>query len=457
MRQLIILCCAALSLAGCGVYDTYHRRQSVPADLYGADSLHNDIADTAGIASLPWRELFTDRRLQALIDSGLANNSDLRVASLRVREAEATLRASRLAYLPSLAVAPQGQMSSFDGAAAAKTYSLALSAQWELDIAGRITNPKRAAAATVEMNRAYRQAVQTQLVATIANSYYNLLTLDAQLAISRRTLENWKETVRALKVQKEVGEANEAAVSQAEADLQQVEGNVLTLKGQISEQENAISQLLGTVPHTVERGSLEAQVFPDKISTGVPLRILDRRPDVRQAEYALQRAFYATNSARAAFYPQATLSGTLGWANSDGASIVNPGKWLWNAIGSITQPLFNRGENRANLEVAKAQQEEAASAFRQSLMQAGAEVNNALVQWQTAQKRLKIDSAQVAALRTTVAGTRLLQSHSDGKTYLEVLTAQQALLQAELTEKQDIFAKIQGIINLYHALGGGAD
>lgn len=457
MRRLIVICCAAVSLAGCGVYDTYHRRQSVPDGLFGADSLRGDTADTAGIASLPWRELFSDRRLQALIDSGLANNSDLRVASLRVREAEATLRASRLAYLPSLAAAPQGQLSGFGGGAPAKAYSLALSAQWELDIAGRTTNPRRAAAATLGMSRAYRQAVQTQLVATIANSYYNLLTLDAQLDISRRTLESWRETVRTLKVQKEVGEADEAAVAQAEADLRQVEGSVATLELQIREQENAISLLLGTVPHTVERGSLDAQVFPDEISTGVPLRILDRRPDVRQAEYALQRAFYATNSARAAFYPQATLGGTLGWANSDGASIANPGKWLWNAIGSLTQPLFSRGENRANLDVAKAQQEEAASAFRQSLLQAGAEVNNALAQWQTARQRLRIDSARVAALRTAVCCTRLLQSHSDGKTYLELLAAQQSLLQAELAEKQDAFAKIQGVINLYHALGGGAD
>lgn len=447
-----LLYIAALSLTACGTYKTYERPEINTDGLFGAEAVQTD---TTSIASLSWRELFTDTKLQALIDSGLANNSDLRIAALKVTEAEATLRASRKAYLPSVSLAPQGQLSSFDGSSAAETYSLALSAEWEIDIAGKLTNEKRGAAASLAMNEAYRQAVQTQLVATIANSYYNLLMLDTQLDISRRTLDSWTETLRTLQVQKNVGDATEAAVSQAKANVLTVEGSLLTLRQQIREQENSLSALLGTTPRCIERSSLAEQSFPDTISTGIPLQMLDNRPDVRQAEYDLQRTFYATNTARAAFYPQVTLSGTLGWSNTDGSAIVNPGKWLWNAIGSLTQPIFNRGRNTANLQIAKAQQEEALTAFRQKLLQAGTEVNNALTQWQTARQRLDIDRQQISALENTVRSTRLLMQHSDGSSYLEVLTAQQALLQAELTETQDTFNKIQGVVNLYHALGGG--
>lgn len=455
MRYTPILCtlCAALLLTSCGTHQTYSRPEVETDSLFGPEAA--GLQDTAGIAALSWRELFADKKLQTLIDSGLARNADLRIAALKVTEAEATLRASRLAHLPSLSFAPQGQLGGFDGHTAPETYSLALSAEWELDIAGRLTNQKRGAAASLGMSRAYRQAVQTQLVATIANSYYNLLMLDAQFDISRRTLDSWTETLRTLKVRKNVGESTEAAVAQAEANMLAVEGSLLTLRKQIREQENSLSTLLGTAPHPIERTSLAGQVFPDSLSTGIPLRLLDNRPDIRQAEYDLKRAFYATRTARAAFYPQVTLSGTLGWSNTDGSAIANPGRWLWNAVGSLAQPLFNRGKNTANLRIAKAQQEEALTSFRQKLWQAGAEVNNALTQWQTAQGRLDVDRRQIAALQAAVRGTRLLMEHSDGASYLEVLTAQQALLQAELTEAQDMFGKIQGVINLYHALGGG--
>lgn len=410
---------------------------------------NDDIKET-----LPWRALFTDPKLQSLIDTGLVNNSDLRIASLRVREAEASLRAAKLAYLPSASVTPQGQLSRFDGNGT-QTYNLALSADWELDIAGRITNAKRGAIATAAMQHEARQAVQTQLVATIANSYYNLLTLDSQLDISQRTLKSWQETLRTLEVMKKVGESTEAAVAQARANTLAVEGSIATLGQQIREQENSLNVLIGVAPRHIDRTTLARQSFPDSLSAGIPLRLLGNRPDVRQAEYNLQAAYYATRVARAAFYPQVTLSGTIGWTNNGGAAIVNPGSWLLNAIGSLTQPLFNRGKNTANLEIAKAQQEEAKVSFQQKLLQAGAEVNNALTQWQTAQKRLEIDSQQASALRDAVRSTRLLLQHSSSATYLEVLTAQQSLLQAELTEAQDTFNKIQGIINLYHALGGG--
>lgn len=455
MKKIILLCSTVL-LAGCHIYKPYSRPETgVEMErLYGQDVAADD---TASIATLPWTELFTDARLQSLIREGLENNTDLGIARLRVEEAEATLFSSRLAYLPSVSLAPQGGLSSYDGAKTSKTYTLAASAEWEIDLFGKLTNAKRGARAALEGSRAYRQAVQTQLIATIANSYYNLLMLDCQLDISRRTAESWAEVLRTYEAKMRVGEATEAAVAQAKASKLSVDASVLTLQKQIRAQENSLSALLGSVPRQIERSTLEGQQFPDTLAVGVPLQLLERRPDVRQAEQSLAQAFYVTNAARSAFYPSIMLSGSVGWTNNNGAAIVNPGNWLLSALGSLTQPLFNRGRNITNLRIAKAQQEEALLSFRQSLLKAGNEVNDALMQWQTASSRLEIIGEQVAALQSAVDNTRKLMEYSSSSSYLEVLTARQTLLQAELTEANDRFDKIQGVINLYHALGGGAE
>jgi len=446
-------------MTGCGTYSKYHRPDM--SDLSSLSDL-SDLSDTsdwsdqsAKLATratlLSWRGLFTDRPLQSLIDSALTGNADLRIASLRVAEAEASLKAARLAYLPSLSFSPQDSLSSYDGSSAAKTYNLALSAEWEIDFAGRLTAAKRGAKASAEMYHDARQAVRTQLIATVANSYYNLLALDAQLEIIRRTLDSWQETVRTLQARKEVGEANDAAVTQAKANMLAVKNDMV----KISQQENAVCLLLGTTPRHIPRTTLDSQSLPDKLCAGIPLQLLAHRPDVRQAEHALQLAYYNTNVARAAFYPQVSLSGTLGWANSDGSAIVNPAKWLTNAIGSLVQPIFSKGRNQANLRIAKAQQEEALIAFRQQLLKAGSEVNDALTAWQHANERLEICRSQKEVLRQTVSSTSLIMSHSEDASYLEVLTAQQSLLQAELAEKQELFGKIQAVISLYHTIGGG--
>lgn len=452
MKHLIILCSTALFLAGCSLYKPYQRPDLETEGLYGVVE-----EDTTSIATLPWTELFTDPQLQSLIHEGLENNADLGIARLRVKEAEATLLSSRLAYLPSASLTPQGGLSSYDGAKTDKTYTLAASAEWEIDLFGKLTNAKRGARAALEGSRAYRQAVQTQLIATIANSYYNLLMLDCQLDISRRTAESWAEMLRTYEAKMRVGEATEAAVAQAKASKLSVDASILTLEKQVRTQENALSALLGSVPRSIERTTLDRQRFPEKLTVGVPLELLKRRPDVRQAEYALAQAFYATNAARSAFYPSITLSGSAGWTNNAGSIIANPGGWLLNAIGSLAQPLFNRGKNIANLRIAKARQEEALLAFHQSLLDAGSEVNDALMQWQVADKRLKIIGEQVASLQSAVKHTQQLMQYSNKSSYLEVLTARQTLLQAELTEANDRFDKIQGVINLYHALGGGTE
>ena len=449
---------AALSLltTGCGIYNQYERPDLGRAET---DSLYRPEAapDTSSsIASLRWEELFTAPCLQSLIRRALTSNTDLQTAALRVKEAQTTLTSSKLAYLPSLQLDPQGALSSFDGSKAQKTYTLGGSASWEVDLFGRLTNAKRRARAALLESEAYRQAMQTQVIATVADSYYTLLMLDEQVRVTAQTVESWREYVKALHALMNAGEADRATLSQAEASRLSAESSLLSLQRQVAEQENALCAFIGEVPRHIERSAQDRQQFPAHMSVGVPVELLSRRPDVRQAEAALMQAFYATNSARSAFYPGITLSGSAGWTNNGGAAITNPGAWLLQAVGSLVQPLFNRGQNIANLKIAKAQQEEALLAFRQSLLDAGQEVNNALIQWQTAREQIRLDKEQVRHLETTVSDTRLLMEHGTVN-YLQVLTARQSLLSARLTLASDRYSEIQGVINLYHALGGGTD
>ena len=452
MKRIIIGLLLLTGLSGCHIYRTYER-----PELSGVDSLYRVPAmteDTMSLADFSWKELFTDTVLQQLIEKGIANNTDLNIARLKVREAEALLTSSKLAYLPSVSLTPQGTIKSIEGNSPTKTYNLAASADWELDIFGRLTNAKREAKAVLEQSQAYKQAVQTQLIATIANSYYTLLMLDKQLDISKRTAEIWAENLRVMKALKKAGQTTEMAVAQIEASKLSVDASLLSLEQQITEVENSLSSLLGVVPQRIDRSTLDMQSFPDTLSVGVPLQLLQRRPDVRQSEAALAESFYTTNRAYSAFYPAITLSGSAGWTNAAGAIISNPGEWLFSAVGSLVQPLFNRGQNIANLKVAKARQEEALLTFRQTLLNAGTEVNDALLQWQVARRRLDLDRQQIISLQSAVRSSELLMRHSS-QNYLEVLTARQTLLDAELSAESDRFEEIQGVINLYHALGGG--
>ncbi len=453
LRNVLIITLAA-SLSSCGIYTKYERPSET---LTGLDSLYRvdlrpDTAQT--IASLSWEELFTDPYLQTLIRRGLEANTDLQVARLQVEEAQATLRQSKLAYLPSVDLVPEGTLSSFDGKKPQQTYNIGMSASWEIDLFGRLTNAKREARAALLASDAYRQAVQTQVVATVADSYYALLMLDEQISITRQTVESWDEYVHALEALLRAGQADRATLNQARASQLAAESSLASLEQQLVEQENALCSFLGQTSHFVERGTISAQHFPDTLCVGVPLDLLARRPDVRQAEAVLMQSFYATNAARAAFYPRITLSGSAGWTNSGGASITNPGAWLLSAVGSLVQPLFNKGENIANLKIAKAQQQEALLSFRQSLLDAGNEVNDALMQWQTARRRIRLDTRQAEHLTATLHDTQLLMQHSADVNYLQVITARQSLLSAQLTVVQDCYDEIQGVIRLYHALGG---
>lgn len=445
-----ILLWAVCLMTGCSIYKPYSRPEVQTEGLYRD---LEETKDTASIATLGWRNLFSDKNLQALIDKGLERNTDLRVAHTRVKAAEAVLMNARLSYLPSVVLAPDGSISGTEGAKAIKTYNLAASASWEIDLFGKVTNAKREALAALEGSRAYRQAVETQLIATIANSYYMLLMLDRQLIISEQTLITWKETEHSIEALKRAGKSNDAAVLQAKANRLALEASVVSIRKSIRETENGLSALLADTSHDIMRGALQKQQFPDTLSAGLPIQLLANRPDVRQAEWNLAQAYYATNAARSAFYPSLTLSGSTGWTNNVGGVVVNPGSWLFSAVGSLMQPLFNKGTNTANLRQAKARQEEALLLFQQSLLDAGKEVNNALTRWQSARIRMDYVNQQIMTLQEAVRKTELLMQHTSTN-YLEVLTARQRLLEAELTQAQDKFEEIQGVIDLYHAVGG---
>lgn len=435
-----------LLFSGCGLYSKFENR---PLEY---DTEQICVTDTINepLSAVSWRELFNDKYLVAWIDSGLKSNTDLRIARLNTEKAAATLTASKLAFLPSVNLGAEGSV----GYKSDSRFQIGPSASWEIDIFGKQRNLKLGAEASFNASEAYRQAVQTSLISTIAEGYYTLLMLDEQLDISERTIKTWDENIRVLQALKRAGRTNEAAVLQARANRMKVENSALTLKSQIAEQENAIRSLLLNPGADMTRGKLSQQVFPDTLSSGVTLELLSNRPDVRAAEFELQKSFYDINVARAAFYPSLTLSGNAGWTTSSGSGIGNPSSWIANALGSLVAPLFNRGTNNANLKISKAQYEIASLNFQQELLDAGMEVNNALMAWQTAHQRLVLDKKQIVALKGAVHNTRLLMRNTSTN-YLEVLTAQQRLLEAEITEAADRYDEIQAVISLYHALGGG--
>lgn len=442
--KIIVAVLVLTSSSSCSFYKEYQR-----PDLHFVDSLYRRmevLPDSISTAAISWDKFFTDSLLKVWIERGLTYNSDLGIARQKVKEAEAALLAARWALLPGGSFSAQGGLPG--------SFSATLNASWETDIFGSLRNGKKRAQAALEQSEVYENAVQTQLVAAIAESYYALLGLDEQLAISRRTLNTWEENIRTLDALKRAGKTNEAAVLQAKANKYSVEADVLTLEKNIMEMENSFCALIGVVPMPIERSTLADQMLPVELSAGVPAELLSRRPDVRQAELVLSQCHYSKNIARAAFYPNISLSGTLGWTTGNGNIVLDPGSLIANLLASLTQPVFGRGVNKARMMAVEAQYAQAAYSFRQCLLDAGVEVNNALTMWQTAQRRVEIVKKQIVSLKAAVWNTQLLMKHGNAN-YLEVLSAQKNLLQAELTETTDRLDEIRGVINLYHALGGG--
>lgn len=443
-------------LSSCHIYRNYQRPENLPTDSLFRDMDNPSVSDSLSLGDLPWQEVFQDTLLQHYIRYGLEHNTDMQTALLRVDQAKAQLTAAKLAFLPSLTLSPQGTLTSTAGSKTVKTYELPVQASWEIDLFGNLRNAKKGTQATLLQQQAYQQAVRSELIAGIANTYYSLLMLDEQVAISQSTLEVWKEQVRTMEARMKVGEETENAVTQARASLYELEATHNDLLRQQRETENSLCTLLGMTSRSLERGTLDKQIFPETLPTGIPVRLLSRRPDIVQAEMTLANAYYTTNQARSAFYPNLNLSGSAGWTNALGQAVTNPGDWILSAVASLTQPLFNRGKLISNLRVSKDEEQIALLNYRQALLDAGQEVNDALYATESAGRSLESHRKQCRELERTVQTSEALY-RTGNATYLELLTARQSLLNARLNVVTDSFTQCQAVINLYQALGGGAE
>ena len=456
-KSIIAFASAGLIFGSCGIYNKYERPDvNVKGLVRDSASITDTLAvsDTTSFGNLPWRSVFTDPQLQSLIETGLAHNTNMLNAALNVKMVEAQLKVAKLAFVPSFTFSPQGVISSWDGNKATKTYSLPVQASWSIDLFGNLLNAKRSAQMSLLATKDYQLVVQTGLISNIANMYYTLMMLDKQLEIVDNMTTLTKDTWNIMKLQKELGRVKETGVQSAESNYYSVLAQAADLKRQIRETENSLSLLLGQPAQTINRGKLEDQSLPSTFSTGVSIQLLNNRPDVHYAEMSLAQCFYNTNQARSRFYPSITISGSGAYTNNSGAGIVNPGKMLWSAVGSLVQPIFANGQLIAGLKVAKAQQEQAYNTWQNAVLSAGSEVSNALVLYNSSDEKSKLEEKQVESLTKNVEYTKMLFNEGSS-TYLEVITAQQSLLNAQLSKVADDFYKMQAVVNLYYALGGG--
>ncbi|WP_131537723.1 efflux transporter outer membrane subunit [Pedobacter nototheniae] len=459
-KQSLLIGFTILTLSAC-VTQKYNRPQVKSENLYR----DQNTTDTATIANLQWKSLFSDTTLQSLIQQGIDENLDLKQAIERIKIAEATLQQSRAALLPSL----QGDLSVTDAKQSkaalnfpagvnidleTQTYKAQLSTSWEADIWGKLSSAKRGAYATLLQSDAAKRAVQTQLIANIANNYYSLLALDKQLAITEQTIKIRQTDVETMKALKEGAIVNGAAVVQSEANLYAAQVTLPDLKRSIKETENALSILLARGPGSINRTSLDQQVPFTNLQTGVSAQLLQNRPDVIAAELGFRAAFENTNVAKTYFYPALTLTASGGLSSLQLKDFFS-NSVFYNLVGGLTQPIFAKGQNKARLKTAQAQQQQAFYTFQQTLLTGGQEVSNALYAYQTADEKEVTRTKQVASLTKAVDFTKELLRYSSSTNYTDVLTSEQSLLTAQLSSINDRLQKLQSIVNLYRALGGG--
>lgn len=456
--NIIIIGLAAVVFTGCkSLYGKYERPDVDTEGLFRDPvSLRDTLVsnDTTSFGNLPWREVFTDPHLQTIIEKALTNNIDLLNAALNVKMVEEQLKVAKLAFLPSVAVSPQGTISSFDGKAATKAYTLPVSASWNVDLFGNLLNSKRSVQMQLLATKDYQTVVQVNIISGVANLYYTLLMLDRQLEIMYDMTELTKQTWERMKLLKEtrVGYRS-TAVQSAEASYLSVQASTVDLKRQIREIENSLTLLMGETAFAIDRGKLEEQQLPSKFSTGVGIQLLNNRADVHAAELSLASCFYDINVARSRFYPNITITGTGAFTNNNG--LVDPGKFLLSAVGSLVQPIFQHGQIVAGLKVAKMKYEQAYNTWQNTILKAGNEVSNALVLYNSSEEKSQIEAKQIAVLRQNVQDTKASYGLNNTN-YLEVITAQSSLLNAEISKVTDDFNKVQAVVNLYVALGGGA-
>lgn len=441
------------------LYDKYERpdvvTQGVVRDPVAANAPMVQ-TDSLNFGNLPWRAVFTDPQLQFLIEKGLANNPDLINAALNVEMVEEQLKVAKLAFLPSIVFSPQASISHFGTHnESTKTYSLPVTASWSVPLFGGLTSQKRGAESMLIQMKDYQLAAKTGLICHIANLYYTLLMLDKNLEIVTGMEKLTKDTWDMMQLQMQLGRARSTSVQSAEAAYYSVQTQRVEVLRQIRETENSLSLLLGEPAQGIARGTFDNQYLPSEFATGIGVQLLDNRPDVHAKEMALAQCFYDIELARSRFYPNITISGTGSFTNNAGA-IVNPGKMLWSAVASLVQPIFQNGQLVAGLRVAEAKYKQAYNDWQNSILSAGSEISNALVQYNSSEEKSQLEAKQIEVLKKNVEHTTLLYRQSSS-TYLEVITAQQNLLNAEINKVTDDFNKMQAVVNLYYALGGGVN
>ena len=456
IKYIILIAGIAGILVSCST-SRHYQRGTVSTDKLFGDTV---ITDSATMANQPWDKIFTESRLQKLIQEGLDNNPDLQLAIQKVVEAEAYFSQSKAALLPSISANGKGtylrnpESVYPNGPREVSTYQLSSEASWEVDLWGKLRSSKRAAYANLLASDAGKKAVQTRLIANIASAYYTLTGLDEKLAITRQTVKNNIDLVETIKVLKESGKVTGAAIVQSEAARYAAEVTIPDLQQQIREAENALCLLLGRTPGTIDRGKIDEQILSPILKTGVPAQLLDNRPDVMQAEFAVMNAYELTNNAHAYFYPALTLTASTGFAATDLSQLFDPTSFAANVIGGLAQPLFNKRINATRLKVAQAQQEEALISFRNTLLKAGQEVHNTLGSYESSVQKMALRKLQLDALIKSVDYTKELLTYGSA-TYTEVLNAQTSLLSAQLSSVNDKLQQLNAVITLYRALGGG--
>ncbi|MBQ4345182.1 MAG: TolC family protein [Muribaculaceae bacterium] len=453
ISHIAIVVISFVALTGCNIYKKFEMPQDSALASEYAEAKAAAIDSTA-FGNLQWQQVFTDPMLVDLINQALTNNTNLQNAKLNIDIAHAQLKGAKLSYLPSVALAPNGAGTSYAGSDMAWTYQIPLAVSWEIDIFGKLLNTKRGAQAAVLQSEAYHQAVRSQIIGAVANCYYSIATLERQLLLNRETAELWRQSVEVMRNLKEAGRVNEAAVVQSSANYYSILGSITDIEVALHEANNTMSLLLNVAPQKWSISPDAEFNAPQIVRESIPMRELAARPDVRAAEQSLATAYYATNQARAAFYPGLNITANGGFTNLLGSVITNPGDFFIQLAGSLTAPLFSRGANIARLEATKAQQQQALNNFEYTLLSASAEVSDAMTIYQKADEKGGYVALQVENLAKSVEYTQELLTLGTS-TYLEVLTAQQSLLAAQMAQISCEHTKAQAIINLYQSLGGG--
>ena len=427
-------------------------------ELKADNKLYRDlnITDSAGFSSVPWRKLYTDTCLQSIIEKTLSNNPDLYVAIARVKKAEAALRQSKAQFFPSLSLGINAtRQSSLGGIGVPEYYQGFGSASWEADIWGKYRSAKRASLASLMASEAFKRAVTTDLIASVATNYYNLLALDAQLKITRETLKKRISNAETMKALRDNDLITSADLVLSEANRYATEIIIPDLEQRIYETENALSLLMGKEPGPISRTSLEKQNISEDLKAGVPARLLANRPDVLQAEYRLRYYYETAKSARSYFYPSLTISAQSGLTETSLNAFFNTPAFFWIIFGGIVQPIFNIGLNRQRLLSATADFEESQASFRKILLNAGSEVVNAMHSYETATNKISIREKQIGFLEQAVDYTTELLKYTSNTSYIDVLTSEVNLLSAQLSGVNDKLDQLNSIVTLYQSLGGG--